>query len=118
MHYTRSYPRYASPENDEYGVTEVDAVFIPPWFISNTMMRAHIGYSCSPTYSPPEPAYSLHPISINQDPELWQALDTYDVPKLKRLFLTGRGRPTDMILTRGSEHAVTLLEVRSNIVIC
>ena len=81
--------------------------------MSNTMIRAHMKYSLSSTYRPPGPTYSLQPISINQDPELLNALNRYNVPKLKNLFLTGRARPTDLILDGGSEHAVTLLEVRS-----
>lgn len=77
------------------------------------MIHAHMKYSRSSTYCPPGPRYSLQPVTINQDPELRDALDLCNVPKLKNLFLTGRARPTDMILDRGSEHAVTLLEVRS-----
>ena len=118
VHYTRSHLCCVSPENDECGVTEVDVVFIPPYFMSNTIIRAHMEYSRSSTYRPPGPSYSLQPISINQDPELWNALNRRNVPRLKNLFLTGRARPTDMILGRGSEHAVTLLEVRSMIVNC
>ena len=118
VHYKRSHLCCVSPENDECGVTEVNVVFIPPYFMSNTMIHAHMDYSRSSTYRPPGPRYSLQPISINQDPELWDALYWCNVPKLKNLFLTGRARPTDMILDRGSEHAVTLLEVRSIIVSC
>ena len=117
-HCKRSHLCCVSPENDECGVTEVDVVFIPPYFMSNTMIRAYMQYSRSSTYCPPGPRYSLQPISINQDPELWDALDRCSVSKLKKLFSTGRARPTDMILGRGSEHAVTLLEVRSIIVSC
>ena len=112
VHYTTSHYRCASPENGECGVTEVDMVFIPPWFMSNTIIRAHMEYSRSPTYRPPGPAYSLDPITINQDPELRSALLRCNVPKLKELFWAGRARPKDMILDRDSEHAVTLVEVR------
>lgn len=118
VHYKRSRPSCVWPENDECGFTEVDVVFIPPYFMSNTMIRAHMKYSRSSTYRPPGPSYSLQPISINQDPELWNALFWCNVPKLKNLFLTSRARPTDMILDCGSEHTVTLLEVRSTIVSC
>lgn len=118
VRYTRSQLCYVSPENDECGVTEFEVVFIPPYYMSNTMIHAHMKYSCSSTYRPPGPSYSLQPISINQDPELRKAIRWCNVPKLKNLFLTGRARPTDMILDRGSEHAVNLLEVRSIIVSC
>ena len=118
VRYKRSHLCCVSPVNDECDVTEVDVVFIPPYFMSNTIIRAHMEFSRSSTYRPPGPSYSLQPISINQDPELRNALDRCNVPKLKNLFLTGRARPTDMILDCGSEHAVTLLEVRSIIVSC
>ena len=116
VHCKRSHLCCVSPENDECGVTEVDMVFIPPYFMSNTMIRARMKYSRSSTCCPPGPTYSLNPVSINQEPELCDALYWCNVPKLKNLFSTGRARPTDMILGRGSEHAVTLLEVRSMIV--
>ena len=118
LHYTRSQLRCVSPENDECDVTEVDVVFIPPYSMSNTIIRAHMEYSRSSTYGPSGLRYSLQPISINQDPELRNALDRCNFPKLKNLFLTGRARPTDMILDRYSEHAVTLLEVRLIFVSC
>ena len=117
VHYKKLHLCSVSPENDECGVTEVDVVFIPPYVISNTMIRARMKYSRSSTCSPPGPTYSLNPVSINQDPELWDALHWCNVPKLKNLFSTGRARPTDMILDGVSEHAVTLLEVGSIIVI-
>ena len=111
VHCTRSHPRCVSPYNNQHGATEVDVIFIPAWYISNSMIHAHIEYPHSPTYRLPGPVYSLRPITINQDPELGDALDGCDVPKLKDLFLTGRARPSDMILDYGSTHAVTLLEV-------
>ena len=118
VRYTRSQLCYVSPENDECDVTEVDVVFIPPYLISNTIIRAQMEYSRSSTYGPSGLRYSLRPISINQDPELWEALHWCNAPKLKNLFLTGRARPTDMIVDCDSEHAVTLLEVKSIIVSC
>ncbi|KAL8784623.1 MAG: hypothetical protein Q9195_008972 [Heterodermia aff. obscurata] len=110
VQYTTSHDRCASPENGDCGVTEVDMIFIPPWFMSNTIIRAHMGYSHSPTYRPPRPTYSLDTITINQDPELWSALMGFNVPKLKELFWAGRARPTDMILGPDSEHPITLVE--------
>ena len=118
VHCTRSHPRCVSPNNDEDGITKVNMVFIPAWFISNSMIRAHIQYPHSPTLLLPGPVCSLQPISINQDPELRVALGRCDVPKLQNLFSTGRARPSDMILDHGSEHAITLLEARLIIVGC
>ena len=118
MRCTRSHPRRVSANNDEHGVTEVDVVFIPAWFISNSMIRAHIEYPHSPTHLLPGPVYSLQTISINQDPELRDALGRCDVPKLQDLFSTGRARPSDMILDHGSEYAVTLLDARLIIFSC
>lgn len=114
--YTTSRLHHTSPEGDEWVVTRVDTVFIPPWFLSNTMIRAHIECSGLSTYGQPGPTYSLQPISVNQDPELLKALYTCDVPRLRNLFSTNRARPTDMIIEHGSGDAITLLEVRSVVV--
>lgn len=112
VHCTKSHFRRVSPEEDEWRVTNVDAKFIPPWFLSNTMIRARMEYYHSSTYRPPGPTYSLRPISINQDPDLLRALLSCDILKLRDLFSMNRARPTDMILDRGSANAITLLEVR------
>ena len=118
VHYARSPLRHVSTGNEESEVTKVDVVFIPPWFMSNTVIRAHMKYFQSTTSYLLEPIYSLRPVSINQDPELRHAIECFDISKLKDLFSTGRARPTDMILGHRSEHAVTLLEVRSADLCC
>ncbi|KAL9608265.1 MAG: hypothetical protein Q9167_006889 [Letrouitia subvulpina] len=111
VHHTKPRSHRVSPEDDEWRVTKIDAVFIPPWFLSNTMIRAHMRYYHSSTYRSPEPTYTLQPISINQDPDLEDALWRCDTPKLRDLFSMNRARPTDMVLDRGSENVITLLEI-------
>lgn len=113
VQYIRSRFHTNSPEGDEWRVTRVDTIFIPPWFLSNTMIRAHIESSHSSTHCVrPGPTYSLQPILINQNPELLKALYMCDIPQLRNLFSTSRARPTDMIMDYDSGDAVTLLEVR------
>lgn len=111
VRYGRSRLRHTSREEDERWITRVETVFIPPRFLSNTMIRAGIECSHTSTYSQLAPTYSLQPISVNRDPELFEALYTCDLSRLKSLFLMNYARLTDMIIDYKSGNAITLLEV-------
>jgi hypothetical protein len=100
-----------SDDTDGASDARVEVTFVPPQWLSNTLLRCNFNNFHCTAHGHPPPLFSLTPITINQSRQLSAALFSCDVSQLKYLFQNGLARPTDMIIDPFYHDPVTLLEV-------
>ncbi len=103
--------KFESAKTDRTCDTNFEIEFVPPWWMSNIILRCSITKSQDTACGRLGPVLSLTPISINQNPDLLKALYGCDVSQLKTLFTAYSARPTDMIIDPQFSDCVTLIEV-------
>ena len=92
--------------------------FLPPSWMSRTALRATIDVPGQSFLSNSWPSIILQPVTINQNPNLLEALHCLDLVKLRHLFETKQARPTDMIMDLELNEPVPLGEVSFHVKHC
>ncbi len=98
-------------ETDQAYDNSFELEFVPPWWLSNTLLRCSLADSRDAFHNHMGPVLSITPVSINRDPSLLEALYRCDISHLKHLFTTNSARPTDTVLDPRFGDSVTLIEV-------
>lgn len=96
----------ASQELEESGI---HLTFVPPRWLSSVMLRCDLEICHKMKSSFSGLMVNITPVSINNNPPLYQALEQADVAGLQYLFRAGLARPTDHI--PDGSHLVSLLDV-------
>jgi len=94
---------------------QLKASFLPPSWLSRTVIQATIDVPGQSSVTSIRPRISLQPTTINQSLKSLEAIHTFDLIQLRRLFETNQARPTDMVMDLDMNEPVTLFEVSSPI---
>jgi hypothetical protein len=89
--------------------------FLPQSWLSRTALQATIDVPGQSSVTGIMPRISLQPTTINQSPKLLEAIHSFNLMQLRRLFETNQARPTDMIMDLERNEPVTLFEVSSSV---
>ncbi len=106
----RRLTRSPASDGQELEQTVISLTFVPPRWLSNTMLKCQMDFWHSLKSSCSLPTVSLTPLTVNYDPLLSHVIKEWDVAGLQSLFGSGLARPTDCIPYKNGI-AVSLMEV-------
>jgi hypothetical protein len=92
-------------------VNRLKLSFLPPYWLSRTAFLVNIDIPGQCIFTNKGLRVSLQLTTVNQSPELLEAIYNFDPLSPRQLFESGQARPTDTVMDLTINKPITLLEV-------